>query len=183
MLRRRLLGALSLLSLILCGATVVLWVRSYFVTDLIDCEEPGEEPFLVHDVWSERGSVLISEDIRGTRFSGDGEESGQSPPTTRRWSVASRMVETSAPFGPPTSFWNYAGFWHEYGDAHGERWVFPLWPAAVLLGLLPAARGSVIWTRLHRVRAGLCPSCGYDWRATPGRCSECGWREVGGDAK
>ena len=53
----------------------------------------------------------------------------------------------------------------------------PFW--ALLLPTLPLAVRP--WWRSRRVirtasrdAAGLCPSCGYDLRATPGRCPECG---------
>jgi hypothetical protein len=51
---------------------------------------------------------------------------------------------------------------------------FPIWLATIVLAIPP-----VLWIprgeRVTRARAaGRCPSCGYDLRATPHRCPECG---------
>ena len=44
--------------------------------------------------------------------------------------------------------------------------------------VLPIMSLQKVWNYLRRARAarraGLCPSCGYDLRATPGQCPECG---------
>ena len=51
----------------------------------------------------------------------------------------------------------------------------PFWGAVALLSLLPIAW---VAARIHaenvRGREGFCRSCGYDLRATPDRCPECG---------
>jgi hypothetical protein len=65
---------------------------------------------------------------------------------------------------------------HYFGDGHTIE--VPWWALATAMSVLPALwmlrrlrRASVA---RERGNAGLCPSCGYDLRATPGRCPECG---------
>jgi hypothetical protein len=52
--------------------------------------------------------------------------------------------------------------------------VVPLWTIMLTATVLPAITfGSRIRTRL-RSSSGVCARCGYDLRATPDRCPECG---------
>jgi hypothetical protein len=55
--------------------------------------------------------------------------------------------------------------------------VFPTGLPVALALPLPAIRLGLAWRRRrHRrcSRVGHCPACGYDTRATPSRCPECG---------
>ncbi len=45
---------------------------------------------------------------------------------------------------------------------------------AISFTVLCAVIVATTWTRLRQLRRGFCPSCGYDLRATPHRCPECG---------
>ena len=70
------------------------------------------------------------------------------------------------------------GFRLEYAKTSGDFYIFdlviPLWPLVVLLAI-PTALLFRSHRRLEaRARDGGCAACGYDLRASPDRCPECG---------
>jgi hypothetical protein len=59
----------------------------------------------------------------------------------------------------------------------GRQWVVSVswWLVALVACVLPTVRGVRAWARARRRAAlGRCARCGYDLRATPERCPECG---------
>src|SRR5205085_3730023 len=92
-------------------------------------------------VWAARGRVCVVEDIRGMR---DEEIDADAPPvvpTRRRWSWAVRPPAPIESYpGRPLLLLNRAGFFKDFGDAHGVRWVFSLWALLVPALTLPLAR-------------------------------------------
>ena len=59
-------------------------------------------------------------------------------------------------------------------------YTLPSWLLVIALAVLPALVVRRALVESGRRRAGLCPGCGYDLRATPGRCPECGTSTGGG---
>jgi hypothetical protein len=175
-MNRRLLNLVTAVSLVLCVAVVALWVGSYFRSDLVTCEEPGESPFVIHQVWVTRGRVCVVEDVRGMRDEEIDADATFVVPTRRRWSWDVRPPKAVEPFpGRRLSPLNRAGFFKDFGDAHGVRWVFPLGALLVPALALPLGRFLVVWANRRRGGAGLCRRCGYDLTGNvSGVCPECG---------
>ena len=188
-MRRKLLNVAAAVSLVLFVATAALWPLSYIARPAV-----SRAGWSKHEVAADRGSVQIytvsrhTFRITGTSSSGlpviapnDDEQFAytQSPiwqfawrrnASTPRWVPASRTVGLRA-LAPLQG-----GDAPHSGMIVGEGFEVSLWLLVLLSAILPA-----IWLKqrsrllaAHRIARGLCPSCGYDVRATPGRCPECG---------
>lgn len=125
--RRWVVNGIVALSLVLCLATCVLWVRSYFVVDVFN--------------WTDTYS-------RTGRLGGGGPDG--------------------------SSFESGAGFPREF-RIYGNPIPYAL--VALLTAVLPL-EWLLEWLRALRRRRliakGICASYGYDLRASPDRCPECG---------
>jgi hypothetical protein len=92
------------------------------------------------------------------------------PPPGTAWKESTPLTFDQA-VGPERTFFNRFGFASD--DRH---LACPYWFIMLLTAILPGARlaGWRRRARRLRMRPGLCQHCGYDCRATPDRCPECG---------
>jgi hypothetical protein len=181
---RRLFNLLTVLSLLLCVAVCVLWVRSYTVIDTIEylsidpaisVTNPGRVSTFV--ACTDRGSFTA-------RFGTAVCKWYAPPPGYLRWKLY--FASEGGPFftqgkvEPPQEYaspW-LAGLGFQFSGYPGSpisEISFPLWflPACVL-GLPLGLTALRFPRRRLRGRRGQCVRCGYDLRATPCRCPECG---------
>lgn len=148
------LNVITVLSLLLCVATVALWVRSYW---------RGDTAYK----WDGADAISVSSRRGGIDF----ERVTMPQPFTSDWQWLSSR-------DPPPG-WRFANHWllgfgYRNAAVAGGRVadvIIPYWAILVAATLLPAI---VLHRRRRRHQPGLCPACGYDLRATPDRCPECG---------
>jgi hypothetical protein len=177
-MRRRLYTVLSSLSLLLCLVTAALWARSYFRLD--DISHTGR--WHIHNLCSLRGRVFIqwgwsTEDAlerASGRYAGGGFVWHTYPSDGARL-----MVE------PKSRGWGLGGFdyfaWQtSRKNANGQPaagehvFILPWWFLVAATAALPTWWFFRSRRHARRARFGHCLSCGYDLRASPKRCPECG---------
>jgi hypothetical protein len=179
--KRRLFTILSSLSLLLFVAVVVLWVRSYWIVDVVQNTKTDDQSRYIASVrlTTRRGTVVIEVSRPDTPVT-------VSVPPGRSFSyygaVADRFI---FPFRE-NQIRSFSGVsWGQYrfgvGTLSGPGFsmgtanvlILPLHFFVAVTSVAPLI-WFVMWWK-HRVPVtGRCPSCGYDLRATSDRCPECG---------
>jgi hypothetical protein len=186
-------------SLVFCLATLALWVWSYRGGRSIERVDPDRRIV----VTSMRGLITATRwDGRFEPSIAAEFEDNRAPRATwGRWFYWRGMVEEDP---APYNFAYYPScgvehWWQRLGfDAADKQlkprpgsialhdWLQPVWSGrersltiphwalTVAFAALPARGLLSFRRRLQRRRAGLCRACGYDLRATPDRCPECG---------
>jgi hypothetical protein len=178
-MKRGRLNLLTALSLLLCAALGVLWVRSYWCVERV-----------VH-LWRPTEAYPGGGAIKATRIA-IGHYPGRLLVSKAQW-VSSNYTPWFYEGIDVDGVWERSGDWpsvtnepyrerfsirylEEEYDGGGYRWevIVPYYVLTLVTGV-PACLWTTrrLWRRKMTGR-GLCPSCGYDLRATPGRCPECG---------
>jgi hypothetical protein len=174
--RRFVLNLLAVLSLLLGVAVAASWVRSYHGQDRVIYQSD-------HDARGEQRCFLLAWNCGVFEFqhyhiAGLGRTYAErvglhtDHAEARPYEFETRPGRDLARLGfrllPPVTQAAPPALWRHYSV------YVPHYAVVTAAGILPAARLLALGRRKRIGRAGFCPSCGYDLRATPGRCPECG---------
>ena len=174
---RRLFNLVTGASLLLTAAIGFVWWQSYDRSDKITWSQDHSLASLrsaqgcavLHLYRAQR--TIQSGDGRGIRYIRDLPASAQ----LEMLSVLLLCSDSSVRL----VHWEHAGFGWSHRRSNSDlivTAVAPLWSLTGAASMFPLAWTGVRFRRrLRRGKTdGLCPTCGYDLRATPDRCPECG---------
>lgn len=148
-LRRRLFTMLAAISLVLCLAIVALYVRAFTARDEIHTSVFRHHCIIA--TFPHHVHVILANHPAGGSYPTSLTRGLDQYPARGNY-LQPRMSNTGAYWGVSIPFWLPLMF----------AASIPMWIAGRAL------------RRRKRIGAGLCPICGYDLRATPDRCPECG---------
>jgi hypothetical protein len=174
--KRRLVTLAAAVSMLLCVATVALWVRSYVRSDAAIYFANSRRAWSVQSVrghldftgWtSDEPQQVPGFDKQGLECKSDSAD----------YATAEDWGRGLGPSPALSSAW-FMGFGFLFYDAFPENRMraigIPHWFLGALFAM-PSARRLFVAIRSGRRPAhDLCPTCGYELRATPARCPECG---------
>jgi len=179
---------------ILCVAACALWVRSYQVNDRLYSSHWWLRGLVSNEsAWwllTGRGDVGIGHRVQG---------SIESPSQIASFTPLVSQPEYSWKLERPASalyphdgegFMPQLGFRYEDDplptafsnsvSGYYREWDVPLWFVSLVLAFLPVWQLLAARKRRRSIGEGRCLKCGYDLRATPDRCPECGAVTVAG---
>jgi hypothetical protein len=189
-----LLNVATLASLVVCVAAVVLWVRSYWAMDSASLPVAGGSPtrcisvsqgrlllFYVRNSPTdpEQWEWRITDGLPLTHGLVFESEAGT---VDLRAFVTSVLQSADIFDAPPRATWSWRNSVVSFvADGLFDRrrsrlfvLLVPMWGVVAGLAILPAVWVWRRWRARARADSGRCLVCGYDLRATPGRCPECG---------
>jgi hypothetical protein len=168
---------------------IAIWIRSYSVSDYFGVVTVYEDGTTVRSrsagiVWG-TGRIVIAwnaTDIRQARAQ-LGREWFKDNPLGRTWKWSGNAPDSLINLGWNDSFWGRLGFAlilsenRPTASVHYRSYKvgIPCWLIASVASIPLLKRGVGALRRRRRLSVGACPSCGYDLRATPAMCPECGW--------
>ncbi|MDB5289449.1 MAG: hypothetical protein JWL69_690 [Phycisphaerales bacterium] len=166
-MRRRAFTLLTGLSLLLCVATCGLWLRSYWYQDDVG-RHTADRAMWVLLSW--RGDLVAFHNTQVGLPRREPFWATYSGPVNDytfgsvRWSLLGFAIRTSTGTGASENPFTF----------RTDYFLVPHWFPAALTIILPARQLRILIRRAKRRHSGTCLRCGYDLRATPGRCPECG---------
>jgi hypothetical protein len=154
------------------AATAVLCVRSYWIVNVADLYvwSSRQGAYFSAGIWTDRGLISAFHSNEGNPTGPNGIFKNGRPAVG--FALRSRPVwENDRSLRP---WFNFEPIERGDGVVGDWRLEIPFWAIAAALAVVFVPGGFKSWLRRARRRRGLCPACGYNLFASPGRCPECG---------
>ena len=167
---RPLMTGLVLLLGLLAGGLLALFVRSFWIADGVSLTyRPALGPveYRATSVISERGTLRAHVGTPTEKFVSQPEV----PLGWQRFTYSAGIYDAPACWGDLTPIFSIADESKGNPDSYLQISTIEL---AIIFALFPAWQVYKMLRRRLRRPEWLCPACGYDIRASSGRCPECG---------